>query len=211
MSVIDPGELLARHALAPLAEAARDFRVVVVNGARQSGKTTMLRGLQQSDGGAWVSLDDAGILAAARADPVGFVDRDERMFIDEVQLGGDAKRSGATASPNISKCLARPLTRRVSWWSKARACCRQGDPRRPVRNRGRPAGALRAYIDARVRSGQYGNTSEYLRDLVRRDQEDQAKKRPRELITEGLASGSGRPLDDEIAAELRERALGTST
>ncbi len=71
--------------------------------------------------------------------------------------------------------------------------------------------ALRAYIDARVRSGQYGNTSEYLRDLVRRDQEDQAKKRLRELITEGLTSGSGRPLDDEIAAELRERALGTST
>lgn len=71
--------------------------------------------------------------------------------------------------------------------------------------------SLRAYIDERVRSGHYGNTSEYLRELVRRDQEDQAKKRLRELITDGLASGQGRPLDDEVAAELRERALGTST
>ena len=35
--------------------------------------------------------------------------------------------------------------------------------------------SLRAYIDERVQSGQYGNTSEYLRDLVRRDQDDQAQ------------------------------------
>ena len=30
--------------------------------------------------------------------------------------------------------------------------------------------ALRSYIDERVRSGEYGNTSEYLRELIRRDQ-----------------------------------------
>jgi antitoxin ParD1/3/4 len=71
--------------------------------------------------------------------------------------------------------------------------------------------SLRAYIDERVQSGQYGNTSEYLRDLVRRDQDDQAKKRLRELITAGLVSGPGRPLNRRAAAELRERALGTPT
>ncbi len=38
----------------------------------------------------FVSIDDAAVLSAARADPVGFVDRDDRMLIDEVQLGGDA-------------------------------------------------------------------------------------------------------------------------
>ncbi len=69
--------------------------------------------------------------------------------------------------------------------------------------------SLRAYIDERVRSGQYGNTSEYLRDLIRRDREEQAKERLRELIAEGLSSGPGRPLDDTVAAELRDRALGT--
>lgn len=85
-----PGELVARHAMAPLAEAVKDFRVVIVNGARQSGKTTLLRQLQRSVGGVRVSLDDAAVLSAAKADPVGFVDRDDRMLIDEVQLGGDA-------------------------------------------------------------------------------------------------------------------------
>jgi antitoxin ParD1/3/4 len=71
--------------------------------------------------------------------------------------------------------------------------------------------SLRAYIDERVQSGQYGNTSEYLRDLVRRDQDDQAKKRLRQLITAGLESGPGRPLNRRFVDELRDRALGTPT
>jgi len=70
--------------------------------------------------------------------------------------------------------------------------------------------ALRGYVDERVRSGQYGNTSEYLRELIRRDQEEQAKKRLRELIEEGLGSGPGRTLTRKVAAELKERALGGS-
>lgn len=52
--------------------------------------------------------------------------------------------------------------------------------------------SMREYIDNRVSAGNYGNTSEYIRDLVRRDQEEQAKKRLRDLIEEGLASGPGR-------------------
>lgn len=70
--------------------------------------------------------------------------------------------------------------------------------------------ALRSYVDQRVRSGQYGNTSEYLRELIRRDQEEQAKKRLRELIEEGLSSGQGRTLTRRVAAELKERALGVA-
>lgn len=53
--------------------------------------------------------------------------------------------------------------------------------------------SMRQYIDARVSAGNYGNTSEYIRDLVRRDQEEQAKKRLRDLIEQGLASGPGQP------------------
>jgi antitoxin ParD1/3/4 len=68
--------------------------------------------------------------------------------------------------------------------------------------------ALHDYIERRVRSGQYGNTSEYLRDLIRRDQDEQARKRLRELIEEGLQSGPGRGLTRAVAAELRKRALG---
>jgi antitoxin ParD1/3/4 len=68
--------------------------------------------------------------------------------------------------------------------------------------------AMRSYVDERVRSGQYGNTSEYLRELIRRDQEEQAKKRLRELIEEGLNSGPGRALNAKRAAQLKKHALG---
>jgi antitoxin ParD1/3/4 len=66
---------------------------------------------------------------------------------------------------------------------------------------------LRAYVDQRVRSGEFGNTSEYLRELIRRDQEAQSRKRLRELIADGLASGEGRNLTPDVALDLRRRAL----
>jgi antitoxin ParD1/3/4 len=67
--------------------------------------------------------------------------------------------------------------------------------------------ALREYVDARVREGRYGNTSEYLRELIRRDQQEQAAQRLRDLIADGLASGDGRVVTDEVVADLRGRAL----
>lgn len=70
--------------------------------------------------------------------------------------------------------------------------------------------SMREYIDARVRDGNYGNTSEYLRDLIRCDQEQQAAARFRDLIAEGLSSGEGRPVTDGFIAELRARALDDS-
>lgn len=57
--------------------------------------------------------------------------------------------------------------------------------------------SLREYIDERVRSGHFGNTSEYLRELVRRDKDDQAKKRLRDRITVGPES---RPRDTSVAS-----------
>lgn len=67
--------------------------------------------------------------------------------------------------------------------------------------------SLRDYIDERVRSGQYGNTSEYLRDLIRRDQREQAAMRLQGLIADGLESGKGRTLTGEVIAQLRDRAF----
>ncbi len=68
--------------------------------------------------------------------------------------------------------------------------------------------SLRDYIDERVRSGEYGNTSEYLRDLIRRDQQAEAARRFRLLIADGLVSGEGRQLTDGVVEELSGRALG---
>lgn len=66
---------------------------------------------------------------------------------------------------------------------------------------------MRDYIDDRVRGGQFGNTSEYLRSLIRQDQEAQAAQRFRDLIADGLTSGDGRLVTADVVAELRERAL----
>lgn len=70
--------------------------------------------------------------------------------------------------------------------------------------------SMRSYISTRVKGGDYGNTSEYLRDLVRQDQVEQAKGRLRTLIEEGLASGVALPLADSDEDELLAIARGSA-
>jgi predicted AAA+ superfamily ATPase len=82
---------MRRRWVEPLIEDARSaFRVVVVNGPRQSGKSTLL-GLLAGDAGAEVvTLDDRETLRIARTDPAGFVGGFRHpLFVDEVQRGGD--------------------------------------------------------------------------------------------------------------------------
>lgn len=67
--------------------------------------------------------------------------------------------------------------------------------------------SMRDYVSERVRSGEYGNTSEYLRDLIRKDQQEQAARHLRRLIADGLESGDARPVTDEVLDELRRSAL----
>jgi antitoxin ParD1/3/4 len=65
------------------------------------------------------------------------------------------------------------------------------------------------WIKARIASGDYTNDSEYFRDLVRRDQERNAKFQPlKSAIQEGLDSGVGNRTVEEIwtAAEARHKA-----
>lgn len=51
--------------------------------------------------------------------------------------------------------------------------------------------ALRTWIEARVAQGRYSSVSDYVRDLVRRDQDSAEDETSwlRGLIAEGLASG----------------------
>lgn len=57
---------------------------------------------------------------------------------------------------------------------------------------------MRAFIEARVSTGEYQSASDYLRDLIRHDREETER-----LLVEGLESGTARPLD---MATLRKRA-----
>jgi uncharacterized protein len=70
-------------------EAMTGFRVVIVNGPRQSGKSTLLQ-IVARKGGTLVTLDDREVLRASRTDPRGLLEAFESpLFIDEVQRGGD--------------------------------------------------------------------------------------------------------------------------
>jgi antitoxin ParD1/3/4 len=62
---------------------------------------------------------------------------------------------------------------------------------------------LREWIDAQITGGRYGNASEYLRDLIRRDQERQAQERLEGLLLEGVKSGPASYLTKRDWAELR--------
>lgn len=66
---------------------------------------------------------------------------------------------------------------------------------------------LRNFVDERLRQGDFADESEYFRDLVRRDREEQAARRLRELIEEGLSSGPAREMAESDWAELRRVAL----
>ena len=75
--------LIKRHLQTLLVEALVDTPAVLVNGPRQSGKTTLVR--QSAGSMQYFSLDNVGLLAAVRADPHGFVRQIDRAIIDEVQ------------------------------------------------------------------------------------------------------------------------------
>jgi predicted AAA+ superfamily ATPase len=77
--------LLGRHLASAAAAALADTRVVAINGARQAGKSTLVHELMKGRGGEERTLDDATILAAARADPNRFVRHDGLLALDEVQ------------------------------------------------------------------------------------------------------------------------------
>jgi predicted AAA+ superfamily ATPase len=79
-------EYLPRRAADLVTEALGDTRVVVLNGARQVGKSTLGEVvLRQHPGGVARFLDDPGTRSAALEDPVRFVRHDGLMLIDEVQ------------------------------------------------------------------------------------------------------------------------------
>jgi uncharacterized protein len=81
-----------RFILARLHRALRDTPVVLINGPRQCGKTTLVG---QLIGGhrSYLTLDDDTVLASARSDPAGFLRGLDRASIDEVQRAPELLRA----------------------------------------------------------------------------------------------------------------------
>ncbi len=70
-------------------DASESFKVVLLTGPRQVGKTTLLQDLQK-DTRSYVSLDDLNMRLAAQQDPASFLDRlTLPVLIDEVQYAPD--------------------------------------------------------------------------------------------------------------------------
>ena len=62
--------------------------------------------------------------------------------------------------------------------------------------------SMRSFIDKQVSTRGYGTSSEYVRELIRRDQD---RQRLRELLLEGAASTPTAPADVSYFEGLRER------
>ena len=78
--------LFRRHARQAVTEALADTRVVVINGARQTGKSTLARLVMSEHPGSELRyLDELPLREAAQADPGLFVRHDGLLVIDEVQ------------------------------------------------------------------------------------------------------------------------------
>jgi predicted AAA+ superfamily ATPase len=72
-----------------LRAALKAHPVVVLTGARQTGKTTLALHLEGTGRRTFLSLDDIELLDLAKRHPADFLDRDERLTIDEVQRAPD--------------------------------------------------------------------------------------------------------------------------
>jgi antitoxin ParD1/3/4 len=65
-----------------------------------------------------------------------------------------------------------------------------------------PSG-LKAFVDEQVANRGYGTSSEYIRELIRRDRD---RQQLRALLLEGASSSPGAPADEAYFDALRERA-----
>ncbi len=67
---------------------------------------------------------------------------------------------------------------------------------------------MKEWVEARAETGRYANSSDYVRDLIRRDQEKAEKiARLQTLITEGIESGISERSFDEIMEKGRQPAV----
>lgn len=84
--------MFRRNLTGQLIEALADTPAVLVNGARQTGKSTLVQSKEVAkDGRHYITFDDPGVLAAARSDPNGFlaglplpVTLDEVQYVPEL-------------------------------------------------------------------------------------------------------------------------------
>ncbi len=67
--------------------------------------------------------------------------------------------------------------------------------------------AMKQWVEQQTQSGRYSNASDYVRDLIRRDQDKAARiAHMQVLVDEGIASGTGISDMNELRATARKLA-----
>lgn len=62
--------------------------------------------------------------------------------------------------------------------------------------------SMKQWVELQAKDGRYSNASDYVRDLIRRDQEQATKiAQLQQRVSEGLASGTGERTMAQLAAE----------
>jgi uncharacterized protein len=105
---VSQSALVPRRASSAVVEALADTRVVLVNGARQAGKSTLVRAIAGVRAAEWRDLDLAQDRQSALHDPVGFISFDGPMVIDEIQRAPDlllAIKTSVDADPRPGRFL----------------------------------------------------------------------------------------------------------
>ena len=79
--------MIHRHITEHLLQALKDTPATLVNGARQTGKSTLVQSAELvKHGRQYLTFDDPGVLAAAKRDPNGFIaGLNTPVTLDEVQ------------------------------------------------------------------------------------------------------------------------------
>ena len=69
-------------------------------------------------------------------------------------------------------------------------------------------GPMRDWVESRTENGQYANNSDYVRDLIRKDQERAGKfEALQAAITKGLESGEPQEFDKEVFIRRMQESL----
>jgi antitoxin ParD1/3/4 len=67
---------------------------------------------------------------------------------------------------------------------------------------------LRDWVEEQVKSGSFGNASEYIRSLIRDDQKQRAQHELEAKLLEGIESGPATPWTPQDSEAIRTRLLG---
>jgi predicted AAA+ superfamily ATPase len=82
--------MVTRNIEKSIQAAMADTPVVLLNGARQTGKTTLARAIAEKTGAEYFTLDDAATLALTAGDPAGFIrNLTGPVVLDEIQKAPD--------------------------------------------------------------------------------------------------------------------------